>query len=433
MRIDNICRTVTFSLAAATICAPGSAQTDLHGATPMDEQQSRLEKLVPARDWTKPPRGIDPIVWKSFIPSDNRMTQARVDLGRKLYFDTRLSRDNSVSCATCHDVTRGFTDQRIVSEGVDGKLGRRNAPTTLNAALVEPQFLDGRSKSLEHQAGQPILNPVEMAMPSKAAVIEKLSKIAEYQRIFQSAYGRDVNYPDIERAIATFERTLIFLDAPFDRFLAGDESAISADAKKGFALFNGKARCVSCHHINASNPLGADNRFHNIGVSARKQNFEELAKQALRALARDDSEVSLDRLAIATDLSELGRFMVTKNRSDIGSFRTLQLRNIGLTAPYMHDGTLPTLWDVMDHYNKGGEDNPFLDGGIEALALTEAEIDQVVAFMFALTDRRLADQNDAAMQAQAGRAKKERPFRDTELAMRERIGFADRARASKDK
>ena len=168
------------------------------------------------------------------------------------------------------------------------------------------------------------------------------------------------------------------MDSPFRRFLAGDDGAISAEAKQGWVLFNGKGRCVTCHPINTSNPLGTDNRFHNIGVSARHQDFDALAKQALRALQQDSSEQKLDELALSTDMSELGRFMVTKNRSDIGAFRTSLLLNIGITQPYMHDGSIETLWDVMDHYNKGGEPNLFLDGGIEPLALTETEIDQIV-------------------------------------------------------
>src|SRR5262249_27498848 len=157
--------------------------------------------------------------------------------------------------------------------------------------------------------------------------------------------------------------------SPFDHFLAGQTDAISPDAQAGWVLFNGKARCVSCHPLNRSNPIGSDNRFHNIGVSARHQDFEKLAGQALATLAKDNGIQAVDELALSTDMSELGRFLISKNRSDIGGFRTLQLRNVGITAPYMHEGSMQTLWDVMDHYNKGGESNPFLDGGIQPLAL----------------------------------------------------------------
>lgn len=305
-------------------------------------------------------------------------------------------------------------------------MGRRNAPTTMNAALLQTVFLDGRSPSLDHQAMMPIVNPIEMGFPDGESAAQAIADDAEYQRMFQEAYGRDVNYEDIGRAIGAFERTMIFIDSPFRRFLLGDDNAISADAKEGWRLFNDEARCVACHHMSLSNPLGTDNRFHNIGVSARTQNFEELAKQGLAALAEDPSEQKLEELALNTDLSELGRFMVTKNRSDIGSFRTSMLLNIGITQPYMHDGTLETLWDVMDHYNKGGEPNLFLDGGMEPLALTESQIDQLVAFLFTLTDDRFEEDNQRQMEEQRAKAQTNRPFRDNDMAFRKKLAFEDR-------
>lgn len=397
-----------------------------HGAAAMDYQIQQFDKLLPEIDPLQVPHGFDPVVWEAFIPADNKMTAERVALGKKLFFDKRLSKDGTVSCATCHDVTRGFTDQRATSEGIGGQVGRRNAPTTLNTALLETLFLDGRSPSLDHQARMPIINPIEMGFPEGELAAKAIAGDAEYQQLFQKAYGRDVNYEDIGRAIGAFERTMVFLDSPFRRFLEGDEGAISADAKEGWRLFNEKARCVSCHQMNLSNPLGTDNRFHNVGVSARHQNFESLAQEGLKALAEDPSEAKLEELALNTDMSELGRFMVTKNRSDIGAFRTSILLNIGITAPYMHDGTLETLWDVMDHYNKGGEANLFLDGGMEPLALTENEIDQVVAFLFSLTDERFAEENQRQMKAQEAKARKSRPFRDTQIANRKKLPFEDR-------
>jgi cytochrome c peroxidase len=286
--------------------------------------------------------------------------------------------------------------------------------------------LDGRSPSLDHQARLPIVNPIEMGFPDGESAVKAIADDVEYQRMFKEAYGSEVNYEDMGRAMGAFERTLVFIDSPFRRFLLGDADAISADAKEGWRLFNEKARCVSCHHMNLSNPLGTDNRFHNIGVSARHQDFEDLARQGLKALAEDPSEQKLEELALNTDMSELGRFMVTANRSDIGTFRTSMLLNVGITPPYMHDGSLPTLWDVMDHYNKGGEPNPFLDGGMEPLALTEGEINQVVAFLFALTDERFADENARQMREQRAAATAERAFRDNDMAFRKKLAFEDR-------
>jgi len=402
-----------------------------HGAATMDYQLQALAKLLPEADVSQAPPGFDPVVWAAFIPKDNAMTAKRVELGRKLYFDTRLSRDGTVSCATCHDVTRGFTDQLKTSEGIKDQLGQRNAPTVLNAALLQTLFLDGRSPTLDHQARLPIINPIEMGMPDGAAAVKAISGDPAYQKAFKEAYGRDVNYEDMGRAIGAFERTLVFIDSPFRRFLEGDTNAISAEARAGWDLFNGKARCVTCHHMNLSNPLGTDNRFHNVGVSARHQDFEGLGQRALKILTEDPSEQKLEELALNTPMSELGRFMVTKSRSDMGSFRTSILLNIGITPPYMHDGSLPTMWDVMDHYNKGGEPNPFLDGGMEPLALTEEEINQVVALLFSMTDSRFAAENARQFEAQKAAAKTSRKFRDEAMAFRKKLAFEDRVMGPK--
>jgi len=398
-----------------------------HGALPMQKQQAQIDRLtkpLPANGGA--PAGIDPAYWKAIVPADNAPNDARVALGRRLYFDPRLSKDGTVACATCHDVSRGFTDRRGTSEGIGDKLGQRNAPTTLNAFLFSSQFWDGRAATLEDQAKLPILNPIEMGMPDDKAVMAVIGKDPEYVRMFQTAYGRAPTFDDVGRAIAAFERTLVFLDSPFDRFLAGDLKAIDDDAKAGWVLYNGKARCVSCHQMSSSSPIGTDNRFHNIGVSARHKDFENLAKKALEALSKDNSKEAQDRFALQTDLSELGRFVVTKNRSDIGAFKSQQVRNVGITAPYMHDGSIATLWDVLDHYNKGGEPNPFLDGGIEPLALTETEINQVVAFLFSLTDSRFAEENKAEFERQKKLAATRRPLRDEAAANRKVLPFEHR-------
>ena len=372
------------------------------------------------------PKGVDPAAWRASIPKDNELTHARVELGRKLYFDVRLSADKTVSCSTCHDVTRSFTDRRPTSEGIGKQLGKRNAPTNLNAALLQSQFWDGRVVAVEDQAKLPILNPIEMGMPDENAAIAGIRVDPDYNAMFQAAYGRDINYADVGRALGAFERTLIFLDAPADRYLAGDGSAISASAQRGWILFNGKARCTACHPMNSSNPLGTDNRFHNIGVAAKNRDFEPLATRALAELKADPTLTNLEKLALSTDLSELGRFMVSKNYSDVGSFRTPQLRNVGITGPYMHDGSMATLWDVIDHYNKGGEANSYLDGGIEALSLSESEIDDLVEFMFALTDVRFAKLSASEHSRQQALSKKERPNRDNDLATRKRLSFDPR-------
>jgi cytochrome c peroxidase len=271
----------------------------------------------------------------------------------------------------------------------------------------------------------PILNSIEMGEQTEADVVARVAAVPEYRAAFQAAWGREPSYSDLRASIGAFERTLIVHDAPFDRHLAG-EKPLSEQELRGLVLYEGKARCAGCHPLHPASPLGTDNAYHNIGVAARTQDFESLAVRALGALSRDASEKALDELALGTDLSELGRFMVTRNFADVGAFKTEQVRNVGITAPYMHDGSLQTLWDVMDHYNKGGEDNPYHDGGIEALGLTDAEIDDVVAFLFTLTDVRFSDENARALEAQRAQAKKSRPFKDEDLALRRVLGFERR-------
>jgi len=397
----------------------------------MKEQEATVAQWVGAASQVVVPQGVSPVFWKTLVPPDNPGTVAQVALGKKLYFDPRLSKDGTVACATCHDTSRGLTDRRNTSEGIGDQIGKRNAPTVLNAAFFQSQFWDGRAATLEEQAKLPIINPIEMGMPDGTAAVAAIASDREYDAAFRAAYDRPPNYEDIGRAIAAFERTLVFLDAPFDRFLRGDASAISADARAGWILFNGKGRCNACHQISSSSPVGTDSRFHNVGVSARHQDFEKLVKAALSVLAKDNSMEAMERLALETDLGELGRFVVTRNRADVGAFKTPVVRNVGVTAPYMHDGSMATLWDVMDHYNKGGEPNAFLDGGIEPLALGEAEIDQLVAFMFSLTDLRLAPQNESERTRQKALAAERRTFRDAAAANRSVLPFETRLKGKK--
>jgi cytochrome c peroxidase len=380
--------------------------------------------LAFAADLPKPPRpgkqaepakidqtGMPRALYRAVVPV------AEVDaiaLGKKLFFDARLSVDDTVACATCHDPDKGFTDHRTTSVGVKGQVGHRNAPTVLNALFGETQFWDGRARTLEDQAKLPILNPIEMGQKSPEAVIEKLSK-TEYPAEFQRVFHRAPTYEDLARAIASYERTQLAFDAPFDRWLAGEEDAIDASARRGWTLFNGRGRCMSCHQINLTSPLGTDNSFHNIGVSAHKANFVELARKALKMIDSGDP-TEVDRAALETDFSELGRFLVTKQPNDVGAFKTIQLRNVLVTGPYFHDGSQATLWDVCDHYNKGGVQNPFLDGGIQRLGLSEKEIDDLVAFLASLTSSRYTEPGKAELARQRALSRTTRPQRDLAAA-----------------
>jgi cytochrome c peroxidase len=368
------------------------------------------------------PRSLDQIgfphqLYGWLIPPDNPQRPPKIALGKQLFFDKRLSEDNSEACASCHNPAKGFTDQQPTSEGIHNQFGQRNAPTVLNAAFNVLQFWDGREPTLEEQAKDPIVNPIEMGMKNFDEVVAKVEGIPEYQAEFKEVFGGPVTIRAIQQAIAAYERTQVSFNTPFDRFMAGDQNAISEQAKRGWSLFNGKGRCMSCHGVNPTQPLFTDNRFHNIGVSAHKSDFVPLARRALAILARGGGAQQLDELAIQTDMSGLGRFLVTKDPHDIGAFRTMGLRNLLVTQPYFHDGSQATLWDVVDHYNKGGVQNPFLDGGIVPLGLTEPEIDDLVAFMATLTSPEYARAAQAEYRAQLRRSRTDRPQRDTAAAM----------------
>jgi cytochrome c peroxidase len=319
------------------------------------------------------------------IPEGNPLTAERVALGRRLYFDKRLSADGTVSCATCHDPQKGFADGRPVAVGIKNQTGARNSPTVLYSGFSEVQFWDGRAPTLEEQAKQPLVNPVEMGQPSHDAVVKAVSGIAEYGDAFRTAFGSPaVTIDRIAQAIASFERTIAPFTSPFDRFLAGQKDAISDSAKRGFTLFQGKARCVTCHEFNTSFPYFTDNKFHNIGV-AMKGNFEQLAREA-QAVAGKGAETQQAALAHKPGFEALGRWIVTRQPKDVGAFKTPTLRSVALTAPYMHDGSQATLEEVMDFYNKGGEPNPNLDGGIRPLNLTKEESADVIEWMQSLSD-----------------------------------------------
>lgn len=373
------------------------------------------------------PIGVSPVLYAISVPADRVPTPAQIALGDKLFNDKRLSADDSTSCATCHDPKAGFVDHKPLAEGIKKQRGQRNSPTVLNAMFGATQFWDGRAPTLEAQAKLPITNPIEMGMKDAEAVMAKVRAIPEYADAFRKVFGREASFDDLALAIAAFERTQFSGEAPFDRYINGDESAIDAAAKRGWATFNGRGRCNTCHAGNAQSPLFSDMKFHNIGIAAHKQDFPQLAREAVAVVDSGDQK-QVDELAIETKFSELGRFLVTKQMNDIGAFKTMTLRNIAVTAPYMHDGSLPTLWDVMDHYNKGGIQNPYLDGGMQRLGLSEAEIDDVVAWMSTLTSDKFAAFGKTEM-ARMTAMKNTRPQRDTAAAMGKKGDLGDLAPA----
>jgi cytochrome c peroxidase len=413
--------TLTPCLTAGSGPASSTVEAGLNGAT---RQVSPTAPPIPTAGPLAQPKssrqvGVPAAATRAAIPPDNPQTPEKIALGEKLFFDGRLSADDSVACSTCHDPARAFTDGKSASVGILGRTGQRNAPTILNALYNKTQFWDGRAKSLEEQAALPIVNSVEMGQPSLQVAVDRIAGIAEYQEAFKRAFGTSPNGADLLRAIASYERTQLAFDSPFDHFIAGDPGAIGPSAKRGWELFNTRARCNKCHALTEEkrDPTNfTDNDFHNIGIGIIRHNVVELARQAEQRVASGDS-LSVDSAAIQTDFSVLGRFLVTKKQTDIASFKTPNLRNVLVTGPYFHDGSQETLWDVMDHYNKGaGLHNPWLDEDIQPLALSEQDIDDVVAFLASLTSADYKQQGLRELARQHALSRTKRPQRDTARA-----------------
>ena len=353
------------------------------------------------------------------IPADNPQTPEKISLGQRLFFERRLSVDGTVSCSTCHDPARAFSDGKPTSIGVKGRVGQRNAPTILNALYNKTQFWDGRVSTLEEQAALPIVNSVEMGHPNLDGAVAQIAAVEEYQQAFRAVFGRPPNGPDLLRAIASYERTQLSFDSPFDHFIAGETNAIDESAKRGWELFNTQGRCNKCHALTETTrdvTNFIDNDFHNIGIGIIRHNVVTLARQAEQLIKSGDT-AAIDHAAIQTDMSALGRFLITKQEKDIASFKTPNIRNVLVTGPYFHDGSQETLWDVIDHYNKGdGLQDPYLDEDIQPLALTESGIDDLVAFMASLTSASYKEQGAAELARQRALSRTNRPQRDTARA-----------------
>lgn len=392
-------------------------------ATPPQQDASKAPPIPKAGRLAEPRPltqvGLPLEALRAAIPADNPQTPEKIQLGKLLFFDGRLSADGTVACSTCHDPARAFTDGRPTSIGIKGRAGQRNAPTVLNAVFNKTQFWDGRVNTLEQQAALPIVNPVEMGQRSLDAAAKEIAQIGDYDSRFRGVFGRPPNGPDLVRAIAAYERTLVSFDSPFDRFVAGDKNAINESAKRGWELFNTRARCNKCHALSEQTrdtTYFTDNDFHNIGIGTIRHNVVALAAKA-QQLVDSRNAAAIDNAAIQTEMSALGRFLVTKKEADIASFKTPDLRNVLITGPYFHDGSQETLWDVLDHYNKGdGLHDPYLDRDIQPLALSEGDIDDVVAFLASLTSADYKEQGIKELARQRALSRTTRPQRDTARA-----------------
>ena len=282
------------------------------------------------------------------IPADNPLTTEKIELGRILFFDKRLSKDNTVACANCHLAEFAFTDSKPVSTGIGGQKGGRSAPVSFNRVFSSAQFWDGRAATLEEQSVGPFTNPIEHGFVNYDEMLAKMKQIAGYRELFMQVFGEDITIDNVGKAIASFQRTVLSGNSPADRADQGqEEGAISDEAKHGLLLFREKARCTKCH----SGFNFTDEKFHNLGIGW------------------DDNKV------------DLGRYMVTKNPEDISAFKTPTLREIGRSAPYTHDGRFKTLEEVVNFYNQGGVKNPHQDPLIIPLELTEEEKHDLVQFL----------------------------------------------------
>jgi cytochrome c peroxidase len=331
-------RLVLFSLwtlvaAGALAWLPLSFDNRASWLSAADDKDANLVKV---------PRGLAELP----IPKDSPPSAAKIELGRQLFFDARLSKDNTVSCATCHAPDKGWSNGARFATGVRGQTGGRSAPSLVNAAYQRFQFWDGRADQLEGQALGPIQNPIEMDMPL-SELVAKLNKVEGYRQQFQAVFGGDVTSDGIAKALASFERTILSGDAPYDRFAAGDKPSLSDAARRGMKVFTNKGQCSSCH----TGPNFTDGAFHNVGIGMDQKSPDP------------------------------GRMEVSKQTGDRGSFKTPTLRDVARSAPYMHDGRLATLEEVVEYYNRGGTPNDQLDEAIFPLKLTDQEKADLVTFL----------------------------------------------------
>ncbi len=323
------------------------------------------------------------------VPANNPLTSAKISLGRKLFYDRRLSFNNTVSCALCHIPEQGFTSNELTtSVGVEGRSVRRNAPSIYNVGYAQTLFHDGRENSLEQQVWGPLLAHNEMANPSIAYVLDKIMQLSDYKGLFETAFHRPATMETLGMALASYQRTLNSADSPFDRWYFGKQTnAINASAQRGYQLFTGKAVCASCHTLNKQNGLFTDQQLHNTGIGydqAMSKEPENISVQIAPGVFTHVSKATTQSIA-DTKTSDLGRYEITQNPAHRWSYKTPTLRNISLTAPYMHNGSLAQLRDVVNFYNEGGVSNENLDPLIKPLHLDPQEQDDLVAFLQTLT------------------------------------------------
>ncbi|NOQ63416.1 MAG: photosynthetic protein synthase I [Methyloprofundus sp.] len=332
-----------------------------------------------------PPLGLPAVP----IPKDNPITEAKIALGRKLFYDRRLSLNNTFSCAMCHIPEQGFSSNEMkTAVGIEGRSVSRNSPTLYNIAYATQLFHDGRENSLEQQVWGPLLAHNEMGNPSIGFVLDKIKSLEDYQGLFEQSFAKEIDMLTVGQALASYQRTLNSANSSFDRWhFAQQDNAVSSAVKRGFQLFTGKAACAQCHRIEASYALFTDNQLHNTGIGYREAMQATAEQQKLQVAPGVFIEVDRHILQAvsASKSNDLGRYSISQNPQDRWKYKTPSLRNIALSAPYMHNGALASLSEVVEFYNQGGVVNENLDPLIKALNLTEVEQQDLVAFLESLT------------------------------------------------
>jgi len=353
----------------------------------------------------QPPLGLPTVP----VPNNNPITVEKIDLGRKLFYDRRLSLNSTFSCAMCHVPEQGFTHNEIATAvGIEGRSGRRNSPTLFNVAYAKKLFHDGREDSLEQQAWGPLLAHNEMGNPSPAIVLRKIRALNDYNGLFETVFNKPLSMETIGMALATYQRTLNSANSPFDQWYFGhNKDAVSPTIKRGFTLFAGKANCIACHTVKKDDALFTNNRLHNTGHGFRVSMQARPAKQFITLAPGQTIEIDSDLFDSVAEKkpNDVGLYEITENTEDRWKYKTPTLRNIALTAPYMHDGAFKTLKEVIAFYNQGGVPNEDLDPLIKPLHLSDSEQRDLLAFLNSLTGSNVDELISDAFAAPVGDTK----------------------------
>ena len=378
------------AIAERRLLGPGDVREGYENTSYRTQSKSLLTRRGKPHDlyalYMNPPLGLP----KAAEAEDNPVSGKGIALGRRLFFDRRLSLNNTMSCAMCHVPEMGFAHNEMqIAVGMEGRSGRRNAPTLLNVAYKTRLFVDGRETSLENQVWSPLLSAHEMGNPSVGYVLAKINAIKAYAGLFEEVFGRKATIETVGKALAQYQHSLLSANSRFDRWRYGkDEHALNENEKKGFEVFAGKGLCSACHLIGEKTAIFTDNEWHNTGIgyeASMSRSPKKVRVQLAPGVFADMDDAEIKRLTQKQKPNDVGLYEITQNPDDRWKYVTPTLRNIALTAPYMHDGSLLNLEEVVEFYDRGGIANELLDPLVRPLHLSDEEKSNVVAFLRTLT------------------------------------------------